>query len=180
MNQRRSIDRLIHKNLETIAQLEQELYNKFTPLERLVHRITSVIGRLYVLLLHVVLIMAWIVMNTPPLHPPFMDAPVDPWPYAGLILFLGSEAIILTLLVLTTQRIMQQLSNHRAHLTLQIQLLNEQETTKVLEIVTRLEQRLGGSGIKDDAVAAMTQHTRPEDVSDAIEQTIKEDHIEKN
>lgn len=175
MNEPQSIRGLVRRNLETIAELEHELYNRFTPLERMVHRLTLTIGRFYVLVAHVALIGAWLLANSRW----GMTAPVDPWPYEGLILFLSSETIILTLLVLNTQRIMQKLSNHRTHLALQIQLLSEQEVTKALQILTRIEQRLG-NGAKDETANAMAQHTPAEEVSGAIQDTLTHRHDKPN
>lgn len=173
MSEPRSIDGLVRKNLQTIAELERELYNRFTPFERLVHRITLAAGRFYVLVGHLVVIGAWLLVNSPWVT----SEPIDPWPYDGLILFLGAEAIVLTLLVLTTQRIMQKLSNHRAHLALQIQLLSEQEITKALQILTRIDRHLG-SGARDETTKAMTEHTSPAEVSGAIRDTLTQ-HDEK-
>ena len=157
------LNSLVRENLKTVVSLEQELYNRFTPREHRVHRLTQMFGRSSILLVHALAIAAWIAGNNIATHPS------DPWPHEGLILFLACESIILTLLVLITQRIMQKLDNHRAQMALQIQLLNEQEATKTLELLHRIEERLG-IHTTDADLAAMTQTTSPEAVSSAIQQ----------
>lgn len=134
-----SLRGLIRANLNTVVALEHELYQEFNCTERWLHRTTQAIGHLPVLLVHLLLIAGWLWINSAwsPL------SPVDPWPHDGLIIFLGAEAIVLSLMVLITQRIMQWLDNHRALLSLQIQLLNEQETTKALAVLGRIQEHLG-------------------------------------
>lgn len=130
---------LIRANLDTVVALEQALYKEFSVTERRLHRLTQAFGRLPILFAHIVGIGAWLLVNSERSG----IAPIDPWPHDGLIIFLGAEAIALTLVVLITQRIMQRLDNHRALLSLQIQLLNEQETTEALALLGRIHKHLG-------------------------------------
>lgn len=162
-----NLQELIRANLNTVVALERELYQEFNCTERWLHRTTQAIGHLPVLLVHLLLIAAWLWINSEwsPL------SPVDPWPHDGFIIFLGSEAIVLSLMVLITQRIMQRLDNHRALLSLQIQLLNEQETTKVLAVLGLIQERLG-IVTGDESLAAMTEDTDPSAVSSAIEHAV--------
>lgn len=136
---KRGLQGLIRANLHTVVALEQDFYREFSPTERRLHRFTQALGRLPVLFAHIVAIGAWLLVNSEYSG----MTPIDPWPHDGLIIFLGAEAIALTLLVLITQRIMQRLDNHRALLSLQIQLLNEQETTKALGMLRRIQKHLG-------------------------------------
>ncbi len=163
----RTLDHLINENLQTVVDLENELYNKFTPLERWVHRFTLSVGRIGTAVAHLIAFALWIALNS------FMKNPWDPWPYDGLVVFLACESILLTLLVLITQRIMQKLQAHRTQLALQIGLLNEQETTKVLEVLERIEKKLGVT-VKDEDLSALSQQTSHSQVSSAIEKNIKD------
>lgn len=156
------LDSLIRENLKTVLGLEKELYNRFTTQEHHVHRLTRIFGRFHIFIAHTLVIAGWIAWNG------MSDSPLDPWPHEGLILVLACESIALTLLVLITQRIMQNLDNHRAQLSLQIQLLNEQEATKTLEVLHRIEKHLGMLE-PDDRLVAMTQATSSEAVSSAIQ-----------
>lgn len=161
---------LIRANLDTVVTLEQALYREFSVTERRLHRFTQALGRLPILFAHFIGIGAWLLMNSERSG----VTPVDPWPHDGLIIFLGAEAIALTLLVLITQRIMQRLDNHRALLALQIHLLNEQETTKALALLGRIQRHLGIAA-DDKSLDAMTGATDPGEVSSAIQHAVKEE-----
>jgi uncharacterized membrane protein len=164
----RTLNNLINENLQTVIDLENALYSKFTPLERSIHRFILTIGRFRTVILHLIVFGFWIMLNS------IMEEPWDPWPHDGLILFLACESILLTIMVLITQRIMQKLDTYRTHLALQISLLDEQETTKVLEIVNRIEKSLGTT-VKDETLSAFVQQTNPAEVSAAIQKNIQKD-----
>ncbi|HLQ24655.1 MAG TPA: DUF1003 domain-containing protein [Acidiferrobacterales bacterium] len=168
----RTLNKLINENLQTVVALENELYGKFSPLERWVHQFTLSVGRFRTAVLHLILFALWIALNST------MQKPWDPWPYNGLIIFLACESILLTLLVLATQRIMQKLHAHRTSLALQIGLLNEQETTKILEVLERIEKK-SGVAVNDEDLSALSQQTSHAEMSSAIEKSINnnpEDH----
>jgi len=163
-----TLSNLIRDNLETVIGLEQQLYRQFTPLERLMHRITLAFGTIWMIALHFLVVGVWVTLNSPL----FMKHPIDPWPFHGLILALSLEGIALALLILISQRIMQKLENHRTHLALQIQLLSEQESTKGLEVLARIEQRLGTRG-HDDKMSALSEPTRPDELSSALQERME-------
>lgn len=161
------LDRFVRQNLRTVVELERHIYEQFSPFERAVHRFILSLSHLWFFFAHIVGVGAWLYLN----HA--IAAPIDPWPHDGLIIFLGAEAVFLTLLVLINQRMMQQLDEHRAHLTLQIDLLNEQETTKTLDLLRRVAQRLQIE--PDSQTLAMAQETDPEEVSEEIQRASQED-----
>ncbi|HMK05484.1 MAG TPA: DUF1003 domain-containing protein [Ferruginibacter sp.] len=64
------------------------------------------------------------------------------------------EAIFLTLLVLMSQNRMTREADKRAHLELQINMLDEQETTMIVRMVQKITKHLGledeeGESVKD-------------------------------
>ena len=161
------LDRFVRQNLQTVVELERHIYAQFSPLERAIHRAILRLSRLWFFFAHIAGLAGWLYFNRT------ADAPLDPWPHDGLIIFLGAEAVFLTLLVLINQRLMQQLDEHRAHLTLQIDLLNEQETTKALDLLRRVAQRLE---VKSDAeTLAMAHDTDPQHVSEEIQRIAQKD-----
>lgn len=163
----RELDRFVRQNLRTVVELERHIYAQFSPPERAIHRFILKLSRLWFFFVHVTGVAAWVYFNGT------AAVPLDPYPHDGLILFLGAEAVFLTLLVLINQRLMQQLDEHRAHLTLQIDLLNEQETTKALDLLRRVAERLE---VKPDAeTMAMAQDTNPEHVSEEIQRVSQRD-----
>ena len=161
------VHHVVSENLDTILDLEQQLYACFTPFERIAYRTTRLVGRIESILLQLVFAIMWIIANTHAVN----THPIDPWPFQKLGLFLAFESVILTLFVLTSQRVLQKLEHHRAHLALQISLLNEQETTKVLHVLARMEERLGGSC--DEQLAAFTEEVDARKVSAAIKKSLE-------
>ena len=75
--------------------------------------------------------MVWVLINTGQLGIP----PFDPFPFGILTLIVSAEGVLLAICVLISQNRMSRIANHRAHLNLQISLLAEQETTKLLQKV---------------------------------------------
>jgi uncharacterized membrane protein len=69
--------------------------------------------------------------------------PFDPFPFGILGLIVSSEGVILAIFVLISQNRASRLSNQRAHLNLQISLLAEQESTKLLQKMQAIAQKLG-------------------------------------
>jgi uncharacterized membrane protein len=89
---------------------------------------------------------------------PFIPA-FDPYPFQLLCMIVSMEGVLLATFVLIKQNRMGYLSDRRAHLNLQISLLAEREITRMLQIASRLSQRLdvpgapaGGELSKDTAV----------------------------
>jgi len=70
-------------------------------------------------------------------------APFDPYPFNFLTLIVSLEAIFLSTFVLMSQNRMSHLADKRAHLDLQINLLAEQETTIMLQMLQQICHHLG-------------------------------------
>lgn len=98
-------------------------------------------------LLNVGFSIGWIALNLRV----FSLKPIDPWPFQGLILGLAVEAVVLSFLVLISQSIMQKMENLRGHMSLQIELLAEQEATKILRVLGRIERGLGSANVPTSA-----------------------------
>lgn len=72
-------------------------------------------------------------------HTVFGDA-VGPAPYSWLELGLTIFTVYITLLILAAQRRVEILANHREQFTLQLALLNERKTAKVIALIEELRQ----------------------------------------
>jgi uncharacterized membrane protein len=88
---------------------------------------------------HIVWFTAWIAWNRG-LAPGW--PPIDPFPFSFLTLVVSLEAIFLSIFVLISQNTLTRLSERRAHLDLQINLLAEQESTKTVALLERIAQEL--------------------------------------
>jgi uncharacterized membrane protein len=155
---------LAQQNVDTIARMEQAAQAQHSPLDRLIDTITRFIGSVPFVCLHLVGFTLWIGLNValPRQHP------FDPFLSHLLSLAVGMEAIILAAFILITQNRQQRLADRRAHLELQINMLAEQEATKMLAMLEAIQQHLGIGG-HDPEVAALKQATEPEKLMERIE-----------
>jgi uncharacterized membrane protein len=128
------------QNIEAIARLEQEAIERRSRGERVSDGITRVIGRMGFAVLHLAGLLVWFTVNlglVPGIRP------FDSFPFGILTLIISSESVILAIFVLASQNRASRLSSQRAHLNLQISLLAEQESTKLLQKIQAIAQKLG-------------------------------------
>src|SRR5437016_1162153 len=94
-------------------------------------------------------------------------APTRPWSSREVLVAL--EAVLLSTCILMSQRRQDQLADRRTHLDLQINLLSEQENSKMLAMLAAL-MRHQGLALDDPEVAALQEATRPEVLVQQLEQ----------
>jgi len=118
---------------------------------------------------HVVWFGVWVLANTLPGVRHF-----DPYPFTFLTFVVSLEAIFLSTFILISQNHETKLSERRSHLDLQINLLTEQENTKMLKILSSIAERVGAKTDDDVGVQVLGQPTRPESLVDQIEQASRQ------
>ena len=91
-----------------------------------------------------------------------------------LAMFASVEAIFLSTFVLINQNLMAIADDERADLHLQIGLLNEQETTKLLTLVSAIAQRLDIHSPVDEEVAELAEDIMPNDILEKLAETREE------
>ena len=84
------------------------------------------------------------------------------------------EAIFLSSFILISQNYEMRISDRRNRLDLQINLLSEQENTKMLQLLDRIAKKLDVSSEDDDEIGVLEQATRPETLARQIEKTFQE------
>jgi uncharacterized membrane protein len=127
-------------NIDAIAKLEHDAFNRRTPTERFSDAIMKVVGNIGFLLAQLILISGWSLVN---LHIiPGLKA-FDPFPFGVLALVVSSESVFLTTFVLISQNRMARQSDRRSHLDLQVGMLSEQELTTILQMLQKLCQHMG-------------------------------------
>ena len=127
-------------NIDAIAKLEHDAFDRRTSTERLSDAITKLVGNMGFLLAHLILIFGWSLVN---LHViPGLKA-FDPFPFGVLALVVSSESVFLTIFVLISQGRMARQSERRSHLDLQVGMLSEQELTTILQMLQKLCQHMG-------------------------------------
>ena len=71
----------------------------------------------------------------------------DPFPYPLLTMIVSLESIFLSLFILMSQNRSARQADQRSHLDLQINLLSEQENTKMISMLNAIAARVRISGV---------------------------------
>lgn len=129
-------DAHVIKNIQAITDLERQLSEERKQVSRISELFTKMAASPAFIAGHVIVFSGWIIFNAARFS-------YDPPPFNILNLALTFEAIILTSIVLIAQRDLRRLSDRRAHLDLQVNILAEQELTAILGLVNQISARLG-------------------------------------
>jgi uncharacterized membrane protein len=160
----------IGETIRSIAQLHIEHHENATPLQRVVDRLTALLGRPRFIGVLTGIVAGWIGVNLAVAALGYR--PIDPPPFTWLWGAASLASLYTALLILVTQRREDQLAQHREMLILELGILSEQKTAKVIELLE--ESRRDSPLIRDrvDLEAdAMAQPSDPQSVLDAIKDT---------
>src|SRR5436190_3854508 len=130
----------VQNNIETILQLDKEAVQHLSTADHIADKVRVFAGSTPFILLHILWFGGWILINSGIIS---TGSPFDPFPFNFLTLTVSLEAIFLTLLVLKSQNQMTKEADRRTNLDLQINMLDEQETTMILRMVQKIATHLG-------------------------------------
>jgi len=155
------------KNIDAIAQVEQQLLGRRSRVERLGDGIAAFFGSLWFIAAHTVFLTIWIVLNIE-LLPGLMA--FDPYPFPFLGLIIGIQFIFLTTFVLMNQNLQSRRQEKWGHLTLQVCLLSEQEVTKNMQMLHLLCKHLNlDQPGADEELYDLSQTTQVTTLAEEIE-----------
>ena len=160
-----SVEELTHRNVDRILALEAAELGKATTADRVADAITRFSGSVRFVWITVGLVGSWVMFNLARSGP-------DPFPFPLLTLVLSVEAIFLAIFILMSQNRAARVSEKRSHLDLQLNLLAEQENTKMLRMLEQIGNAVGAE-IRDPDVGVLAQATQPEALSEQIDQAAK-------
>ena len=150
----------IEEAMGSIARLHSDHERGATRIQRWVDRLTAAFGRPRFIGALTLIILSWVFGNLLVLAA--HGRPPDPPPFFWLDGAMTILAVYMTALILTTQRRADQLAAHREQLTLELAILAEQKTTKMIALLEEL--RRDSPTIRDridtvaDAMAEPTDH----------------------
>lgn len=153
-------------NIETVARLEEELEREHGLVQRLGAAIGDFSGTLAFVAFECVAVALWIVANSSmvPGIPAF-----DPFPFPLLGALSSLQCVFLTAFVLIRQKQMGRVEERRSYLDLQVNLLAERETTKIIQMLERLGRQLGiEDRIADPETRALGESTTVEGLADEL------------
>lgn len=161
------LDKVMERNLRALLETRRRIEAKAPRSVRVADRVTAFTGSMGSVLLHGLLFGGWLLLNSGAV--PGAE-PWDPFPFVMLAMWASVEAIFLTTFVLISQNRMQQISDQRAELDLQISLLAEHEITRVLTLVDGIAQRIAPEHRDHNDLEALKQDVAPEKVLERIDE----------
>src|SRR4051794_33292911 len=147
----------ISQNVESIFKFYTREEEKISRSQRAVEAIGGFVGRPFFLACILLFVGLWILDNVLPGAVQF-DEP----PFIWLQGIVSLSALLTTTVVLIKQNRMGKLQEQRAHLDLQLNLLTEQKTTKLIDLIEELRRDLPMVKDRHDPEAtALQQPTDP-------------------
>ena len=156
---------LMERNVEVVRKLEQAAKQERSTSERIAAVIASFCGSMKFVAVHVLWFGVWIVLNVVPDVKHF-----DPFPFTFLTLIVSLEAIFLSTFIMISQNYDTRITDRRNHLDLQINLLSEQENTKMIMMLQAIAEKVGAEIENDHELTVMAQETELEKVVEHIDQ----------
>ena len=168
-HQAQTVEELTQRNIDTIIELESASKAERTYTERFAEIVTHFCGSMRFIWAHLIWLSAWSIWNTLPMlkHWRF-----DAFPFFFLCFILAVEAIFLASFILMNQRHESKVSERRNHLDLQINLLSEQENTKMLQMLSQIAKAVGAEINSDSDIQVMQDAARPDKMLQQIDETI--------
>jgi uncharacterized membrane protein len=127
-----------------------------TRLERLADWVSELFGSNGFLIVNLAWFVIWCAWNSGAI--PGL-VPFDPFPFGLLTMVVSLEAILLSIFVLIAQNRSERGNELRAEVDLQVDLITEQELTKVLELVAKIATKQGIDLSGDAELAEMLSPT---------------------
>lgn len=157
---------LTQRNIAAICEMERQALARRSAAERFSDYVAIHAGRFWFIILHAIWFAVWILWNTDVL--PGLRK-FDPFPFSALTTIVSLEAIFLSLFILTSQNRGSRRADERAHLDLQVNLLAEDEATKMLQMLKALCAHYNLPEAGDPELEEMVNTTKPETLAKELE-----------
>jgi uncharacterized membrane protein len=153
-------------NIDKVAKVEDDALRPRSHREAITEAIAGFVGTLYFVVLQLAVSMGWVLVNAG-VVPGFN--PFDPFPFPLLSATTSMEAVLLTAFVLIKQNRMSTVADRRDHLDLQVNLLTERESTRIIQMLDRVSAHLGIEQHHDPDSREMGQHIAVEHLVDELD-----------
>ncbi len=159
----------ISQNIDSILEFYRREELNVSNSQRLLESLGSFMGRPFYLASVLSFVIIWLLANA------FSEwrgfRPLDPPPFLWLQGFVSLGALLTTTVVLITQHREAKLEKQRLELELQVNLLTEQKTTKLIRLLEELRRDLPMVKDRHDPeAAALQKRTDPDEVLAALKE----------
>ncbi len=157
----------IADSVHSLLELHREQHSRKTALQNTIAGITAAVGRPRAVGVLTAVVLFWVIANLILMqwgHKP-IDAPPFYWLQGSVSLF----ALYTTILILTTQRQDDELAVRREQLTLELAVLSEQKTAKIIQLLE--EMRRDSPHLRDrtdEEASDMAHPSDPKSVLNAL------------
>ncbi|WP_020654342.1 DUF1003 domain-containing protein [Massilia niastensis] len=159
----------MHENLGTIAEFYERNEEHLHPAQAFFERLSLILGSPAYVGTNLLFVVAWILWNV--LAPGYGFKQIDEPPFPWLQGLVTLNAFIISTTVLIRQNRMAKLANQHTHLDLQVNLLAEEKSSKIIEMLEELRRDLPNVRNKPDREAEeLAQPTDTRAVLSVIEQ----------
>ncbi|HEX2146587.1 MAG TPA: DUF1003 domain-containing protein [Pseudorhizobium sp.] len=165
------VSNVLDRNINALIQRRAREERSLSTQQRIASGITTFVGSMAFVYIHAVIFGAWILINIGWL------SIIPAWDPTLVVLAMVAsvEAIFISTFVLISQNRMAADDDRRADLSLQVQLLNEHETTKLVTMVSSIAQKLGiDPAVPPEELEEMQRNIPPEVVLEEIERQNQE------
>ena len=160
----------VSDNIDTVAEFYARHEERVSPTQRFVEKVALFLGSPGYVAANILFIVGWIAANL--LAEDFGWEQIDEPPFFWLQGVIGLNAFIISTTVLIRQNRMSKLADHHAHLDLQVNLLTEEKSSKIIQMLEELRRDMPNVRKTEDREAAeLAQPADPKAVLTEIERT---------
>jgi uncharacterized membrane protein len=158
----------IDEAIRSVAELERKALESASLEQRAIERFTLALGRPRTVWIVLAVVAIWIAVNVA--LGLTGRRQFDPPPFYWLDGALALAALLMTIVILTTENRMSEIAEQRSRLNLQMSLLTERKTAKIVQLLEELRYDMPSVPNREDAEAAeMTLATNPHEVAEELE-----------
>lgn len=130
----------IERRRQLFKSFEAKSLRSRSLLTQIADDLTAICGSTPFLFFHIVLFFGWVLINSNILPGAI---PFDPFPFGLLTMVVSLEAIFLSIFILVSQNRSAYVNSVREEVHLRVNLIAEEEITKVLEVLADMRKKMG-------------------------------------
>lgn len=138
--------------------------------EKIADGINEAFGSIAFLVINLIWFIVWMIVNMG--YVPGLITPFDPFPFGLLTMIVSLEAIVLSIFVLISQNRVSKVDALREEVDLQVDIITEQELTKIMELLVMLLNKNGIDVSHDRELKEMLKQLNTSKIEKVLEQQI--------
>lgn len=159
----------VRRRRRVIRSIERRLDDRMSTAEKFSDRLVASFGTVWFLMVNGIFFAVWIILNTG--YVSGIDT-FDPYPFTFLTMVVSLEAIFLSIFVLVSQNQESKISKLREEIDIQVNMIAEQEITKIITMVSYLMKHLNVPVEKDPELKRMMRPLDTEEIEAELERQL--------